>query len=389
MSDPYSPQPLLSDHQKKIVAAAITGLALLLLVLLILGAIVAAAKFLGAFSTVIWPLAIATILTLFLKPVVAALQRATRLNRLGSIILLYVLVILLLLGIALRVLPFIVLQAIHLFESIPPIYDKLLTVLNDGAPGWLAFIEDNFSADNLNQLGQKMVEVLQKIVSASGGALKVFGQGLAGFLSWTVAVAIIPVYLFFFLQFDQDVVPRLRNFLPFLRREQQDDVLFLIREFVAIIVAFFRGQILISLIMGILLGTGFTLCGLKSGFFIGLSLGLLNLIPYLGTILGVVVTLPLAYFQTDGGWNLFLGVIVVMVLVQVIEGWLLTPKIMGNRTGLHPAVIIFSVFFWGIALKGLLGMVLAIPLSAFFVTFWRLAKRKYIPMLLGSKGVRS
>lgn len=78
-----------------------------------------------------------------------------------------------------------------------------------------------------------------------------------------------------------------------------------------------------------------------------------------------------------------LWVIVVMIAVQLIEGWILTPKIMGDQTGLHPVMIIFSVFFWGIALNGLLGMILAIPLSAFFVTFWRLARRKYVPLLLG------
>jgi predicted PurR-regulated permease PerM len=78
-----------------------------------------------------------------------------------------------------------------------------------------------------------------------------------------------------------------------------------------------------------------------------------------------------------------LWVVVVMILVQLLEGWVLTPKIMGDKTGLHPVMIIFSVFFWGIALNGLLGMILAIPLSAFIVTFWRLAKVKYVPLLMG------
>ena len=135
--------------------------------------------------------------------------------------------------------------------------------------------------------------------------------------------------------------------------------------------------------MGILMGIGFQLVGLKSGFFIGLTIGMLNLIPYLGSILGVSVSLPLAYFQPDGGWLVLILVIAVMIAVQLIEGWILTPKIMGDQTGLHPVMIIFSVFFWGIALNGLLGMILAIPLSAFIVTFWRLARTKYVPLLLG------
>ena len=76
------------------------------------------------------------------------------------------------------------------------------------------------------------------------------------------------------------------------------------------------------------------------------------------------------------------GVIVVLTIVQTIEGYLLTPKIMGERTGLHPMVIIFAVFFWGSALGGILGMILAIPLTAFLVVCWRLAKEKYISELL-------
>jgi predicted PurR-regulated permease PerM len=70
-------------------------------------------------------------------------------------------------------------------------------------------------------------------------------------------------------------------------------------------------------------------------------------------------------------------VLLVFGCVQATEGWYLTPKIMGHRTGLHPIAIMVSIFFWGTALNGILGMVLAIPLTAFIVTAWRLVKRKY------------
>ena len=74
----------------------------------------------------------------------------------------------------------------------------------------------------------------------------------------------------------------------------------------------------------------------------------------------------------------FAFLIVVFTLVQLIEGYVLTPRIMGDRTGLHPLAIIVAVFFWGSALEGILGMILAIPLTAFLVVFWRLAREKYI-----------
>src|SRR5690606_11986336 len=117
---------------------------------------------------------------------------------------------------------------------------------------------------------------------------------------------------------------------------------------------------------------------LKFGLIVGLMLGILNIVPYLGTIIGLSVALPLALLQPNGGMPLVGLVLLVFILVQVIEGWYLTPKIMSDRTGLHPVAIIVSIFFWGTALSGILGMVLAIPLTAFFVTAWRLVKRKYL-----------
>jgi predicted PurR-regulated permease PerM len=99
-------------------------------------------------------------------------------------------------------------------------------------------------------------------------------------------------------------------------------------------------------------------------------------------MIGLGIGLPLAYFQEGGGWLLVLLVLAVFTVVQVVEGNLLTPKIMGDRTGLHPLAIIVAVFFWGSALEGLLGMILAIPLTAFLVVFWRLARDKYIGELV-------
>jgi predicted PurR-regulated permease PerM len=159
-------------------------------------------------------------------------------------------------------------------------------------------------------------------------------------------------------------------------------VVYLIREFVNIVVAFFRGQLVIAFLQGVLYAIGFSAIGLRYGFVLGLVLGLLNVIPYLGSMIGLGVGLPLGYFQDGGGWPLAVGVLVVFTVVQLIEGYLLTPKIMGDRTGLHPLVIIVAVFFWGSALQGILGMILAIPLTAFLVVFWRLAKDKYIGELV-------
>ena len=135
-----------------------------------------------------------------------------------------------------------------------------------------------------------------------------------------------------------------------------------------------------ALSFGHLVSTGHAF--LIFGFVLGLVLGFLNVIPYLGSIVGLTVALPLALFQDGGGWWMVGAVLGVFTVVQMIEAYLLTPKIMGDRTGLHPMAVIVAVFFWGTALDGIMGMILAIPLTAFLVVLWRLGKERYFTELL-------
>jgi predicted PurR-regulated permease PerM len=131
-----------------------------------------------------------------------------------------------------------------------------------------------------------------------------------------------------------------------------------------------------------LFAIGFSVVGLRYGFVLGLILGFLNIIPYLGSMVGLGIAIPLAFFQDGGGLMLVIWVLVIFTMVQMIEGYLLTPKIMGDRTGLHPMAIIVAIFFWGTALGGIMGMILAIPLTAFLVVFWRLVREKYMRELV-------
>ena len=154
MSESSSPPPLLTPYQKKIVATAITGVALALILFLVLGIFTTVGRFLSTFSSVIWPMAVATILTLLLKPLVQTFQRWFKLGRVFAIVLLYSVIVLLLLGASLKIVPFIVQQAIDLFESIPGVYERVIAHLNEVAPGWLAFLESNISTVNLNQFSE-------------------------------------------------------------------------------------------------------------------------------------------------------------------------------------------------------------------------------------------
>jgi predicted PurR-regulated permease PerM len=211
-----------------------------------------------------------------------------------------------------------------------------------------------------------------------GGGALVVGQGIFRGLGALLAWAMLPVYVAFFLMAEAGSIRRVDHLFPFLKTRTRNDVVYLFQEFVNILVAFFRGQLIVAFLQGLLYAFGFSVVGLAYGFALGLMLGFLNIIPYLGGIIGLVIALPLAYFQDGGGPGLAVTVLVVFTVVQTIESYLLTPKVMGDRTGLHPMVIIVAVFFWGSALGGIAGMMLAIPLTAFLVVFWRLVRDRYM-----------
>lgn len=378
MPEPIAPKPtLLSDSQRRIVSSAITLAAFIGAIALIILAFIVLGRLLATFSSVLWPLATAGVLALILRPLVVALEKRLKLRRLTSVVLLYGIFVLLT-GMALiLLLPPLAQQLIDFIAYVPTVWERASNYVTSHYPDWVSLGQKHLANPSVRKVVDSLAAESQALLSHAVPSLRAAFGGVFDVFAFLTHLAIVPVYLFFFLLARGEPTRNLGRHLPFLRPSVRDDVVFLASEFVSIIEAFFRGQLLIALCMGILLAIGFSIVGLKFGLFVGLALGLLNIVPYLGTILGLAVTLPLAFFQPGGGWQLLGLVILVKIIVQCIESWYLTPKIMGHHTGLHPVVIIVAVFFWGTAFGGVLGMLLAVPLTAFFVTAWRLAKRKY------------
>jgi predicted PurR-regulated permease PerM len=368
----------LTERQKRIVASAVTVLSLVVILAAVAAFFWLVANFLRTFSHVFLPLAVAGVVALVLQPYYEFLRKKARLP-----VPLALLALLLSAAIPLTAFSWFfgalfVEQCEEMIRQFPEVWAKARAEFETRWPQVVEFLGAHPIGQRIRGAveGQEetLLEGLQfvggKALSAGAGFLRAAGA----MLSW----AVMPVYLVFFLIGGGVAVDKLDDYLPFLKPETRKDVIFLVKEFVSILVAFFRGQLLIALLQGLLFAIGFSIVGLKFGFVLGLLLGFLNIIPYLGSMVGLGITLPLAYFQQGGGWGTLIGVIVVFVVVQLIEGYVLTPKIMGDRTGLHPMAIIVAVFFWGSALSGILGMILAIPLTAFLVVFWRLVKEKYI-----------
>jgi len=369
--------PFFSPAQRRLIGFAVglgafmCSVALLVLMIVVLG------RLLGTFSSVIWPLAVAGIAAMILRPLVGVFERRTHLPRSVCTIVLYAMVTVACAGLLLLFVPALVRQTVDFITSLPDLWARGAAYIHAKYPEWSELYTRAMANETMRQIIESVAQHTQNLAGAVLPNLKAAGGTIVGAAGFLANLAVVPVYLFFFLQSDQDPTRSLKDNLPFLKPEVRDDVLFLAREFIAIVVAFFRGQLLIGLIMGLLLATGFWAVGLEFGIVLGLAVGLLNVIPYLGTILGLGTVLPVAYFQNEGGLLTAALCLGVFLVVQLIEGYFLTPRIMGRQTGLHPVAIILAIFFWGTALDGILGMVLAIPLTAFLVTAWRLAKRRY------------
>ena len=368
----------LGPRQRTTIAAAITLAAVMVLLAVFGVAVWGLARFVGVFQNVLLPPIVAGILAMLLRPYYDVLVKVCRGYQPGGLVLFFLFAL-----IPLGVLTwfggiFAAKQLIRLFEDLPSILNSILDAGRSMWPQVAPLLEKYGLMAEVDKFLKDPVDIVANVLRTSWERMlqpiaQMF-QSVAGLFTW----AVLPLYLAFFLMAKPFQSAQMSEFLPFLKKETRDDVVYLFDQFIAILLTFFRGQIIIALAQGVLFAVGFALVGLPYGIVIGMMLGLLNIIPFLGSIVGLSVALPLAYFSDDGGGLRLALTLTVFVVVQTIESYLLTPKIMGNRTGLHPGLIVFAVFFWGVALGGILGMILAVPLTAFAVVFWRLLKKKYI-----------
>jgi predicted PurR-regulated permease PerM len=378
MSAPETSPRVLSDTQRKLVGFAAALLAVAVTLALLVGAVAGLGWLLAFFSGVLWPVAAAGILALILRPAVDAIETRLKFRRVTAVVILYGVAAIALTGLLVAVVPPVIEQVNELVGALPGYWERALTWTREHLPGGAKTFDDLINRPELKDIGQRLSAEAQRLLGGAGSSLAAAGAGALAVIAFVTHLLLVPFYLFFLLLARGGAPGGLARALGFLPPALRDDVAFLTREFVGIVVSFFRGQLIIGAILGALYALGFTLVGLKFGFVLGLLAGLLNVVPYLGTLTCLATALPVALLQTEGGWKLAGLVLAVLGVVQALEGWVITPKIMGDRTGLHPMAITVAILFWGTALGGPLGLVLAVPLTAFLVTAWRFVRKKYL-----------
>jgi len=381
-----NPTLFLSGNQGKLVSITLCMSCLIILSSTIGLMVYCLSLFLDSFSSVAWPLVAAVILSVLLSPVVELIERALGLRKSLSILLLYLLVTvscgLLLWGMGGKVLG----QAREFTEASanwPELIEKGLRQ-KISQENW-SLVSSQFEKFKREWHGtlSALSKQAPRVAENSTLLIKSAWDGLSSLFAQIACLAIVPVYLFYFLSSKRNYLSDFLEQVPFLKADIRDDLNYLASQFKQIIEAFFRGQLIIGMMMGVGYAIGFTFCGLKFGLALGLFFGLLNVVPFLGSLLGFFTALAVAYFQPGGigetgQYNVFVGCLITFAIVQLIESYWLSPKVMGERTGLHPVAIIASVFFWGTVFGGLLGMIVGIPLTAFLIIAWRLVRQKYL-----------
>jgi predicted PurR-regulated permease PerM len=197
-------------------------------------------------------------------------------------------------------------------------------------------------------------------------------RGGLGIAMWLTNLVLIPVVAFYLLRDWDRLVAKVDGMLP---RSIQPTIAHLARESDSILGAFVRGQLLVMLALGVFYGAGLGLVGLSVGLLIGMVAGLLSFVPYLGFIIGFVAAVVAVLVQY-GDWMHLLLVCGVFALGQLLEGYVLVPKLVGDKIGLHPVAVIFAVLAGGY-LFGFLGVLLALPAASVIMVLLRYLLERY------------
>ncbi|MFL6540808.1 MAG: AI-2E family transporter [Chthoniobacterales bacterium] len=411
--------------QRKVMWAAFSAVFLVLLVGIVGSSVWVAGRLLRFLQPILIPVAIAIILAYLLDPVVTHLSER-RMSRAKAILLLFTIAGLAIVALIAWIVPTVSMQSTafmrelpgytirardevvdliyrynHSFNSAPG--EKPKTSVAKGFVDWLlaspapisqppeslpaeekpqTIAPNESSSEVINPLGPKFSSAerqriqgwverqlpnLQKqlpLLSDKLWALvKTSIGGFLGITGFLFSLVMVPIYLYFLLKEAPEIERRWKEYLPLRASPFKDEVATVLSQINSYVIAYFRGQLLVCLIDGILIGAMLILLGLNFAPLIGILVVLLTMIPYIGIVLCWIPAVVIAAAQW-GDWTHPLMITGAFFLVQNLEAYLIAPRIVGNSVGLHPMTVIVSIFVWGLLIGGLLGPILAVPLTA-------------------------
>jgi predicted PurR-regulated permease PerM len=277
------------------------------------------------------------------------------------------------------ILPLLQSQIVGFFQNIPTLIENF--------EAWLAPLKETLS----ERIPTEKLEELSKASKSYGGTIvKWLGEFLSGLWQGGLAlfnalslILITPVVSFYLLRDWDKIVSKVDSWLP---REFAPAIRTVLKDIDVTIAGFVRGQGTVCLFLAVFYGIGLTAVGLNFGLVVGITTGLISFIPYFGMLIGLATALAIAVVQFSE-WLPVVLVLVVFGLGQVIESIFLTPKLVGEKVGLHAVWVIFALMAGG-ALVGFTGVLLAVPVAATIGVLVRFFLNQYLagPLYSGNDG---
>ena len=336
------------------------------------------ALFVYVFSDILLPFVAGMALAYFLDPVADRLQKAGLSRIMATVLILVAFVIVLALGLVILI-PILAQQMADFIGRLPEYLTRLQGLVTNFDPEWL---KDRFGVDpaslkeGLNSLltsGVSFISTVFESIWASGVAL----FNIAGLFVVTPVVA-------FYMLLDWDrMIATVDSWVP---RDYVETVRQIAADINKATAGFVRGQGTLCLVLGVLYAVGLTVVGLNFGILIGMFAGLISFIPYVGSLVGLVLSIGVAFVQFWPDWPWVAAVAGVFFIGQFIEGNILQPRLVGKSVGLHPVWLMFALFAFG-ALFGFVGLLIAVPAAAAVAVLVRFAISRYLesPLYKGHK----
>jgi len=334
----------------------------LLILVIVVGAVI------YLLAPVLTPFAVAAMFAYLFDPLVTQLQRL-KLSRAAATGIVFLVLTVLLVLLLLAPIPFLEHQVSLLIGRLP----DWIAWLQKDAIGWL-----NATFDLSLEMpdSQQLATILQEHWKEAGGTAaivvaKVSKSGLA-IVAFITHLIVVPVAFFYLLRDWHVLLGRIRELLP---RSFEEPTLRLARESDETLSGFVRGQLSVMLVLGLIYAVGLRLVGLDVGPLIGIISGLISFVPYLGGILGVLAGVIAALVQYHD-WLHVILVLIVFGVGHLLESYVLVPRLVGEKIGLHPLAVIFAILAGG-ELFGFLGVLLALPVASVINVLLRYAHERY------------
>ena len=312
------------------------------------------AGFVWLLKDVLTPFIIGFAVAYLLNPLVVFLERHRCRRWVASLIILLTFVVTVFLTMTL-VLPIAYKQMVFFIEAVPGYFESIVAMISP----YYVHIEEWFSDKTAQDTSALLSDHLTKALSVSGGVFSNIAMGGQAVLSFIGLLFITPLIAFLMMNEWPNVTKYIEDLYPKAHKKTISGLIKRVDEKVS---GFIRGQMLVAFILAVIYASVLSICGLNYGFLIGVAAGFLSIIPLVGSIAGLLISVIVAWFQAYTMEYTAL-IACVFILGQIIEGNILTPKLVGDSVGLHPLWILFALMVGG-ALLGILGMLIAVPVVA-------------------------